>query len=514
MPTHYWGDEDFDWDSLYKAERELNRIMKRYGRIGVHSKEKYGCYDDQTEVLTSNGWKHFKDVDIEKDLFMSIDQNDNLFYQRASHYFEYNYNGKMYSLNTRGVDLLVTTNHSLYLAKAPTNGGVGNTGRKEFPYEFATYEKYYRVPKIFKKGGKWEGKEIQQIKVNDDLIFEADNFLALLGWYVAEGCTSKKSQITFCLNYKNDKEMELVANIISSLGLKPHIFKKRGTINIYNKDLVSYLDKECGKLALNKKAPDFIKNLSPRQITIFLKNLYLGDGHKNKTSHVLTTISKTLSDDVCELLIKANTSFRTSNRMRSDYVSYIKGRQIKPKYRVYEINWLKNSNTHITPNSHDTFEKIENQEKVIDYSGKVYCVEVPNHILLVRRNGKAVFCGNSLRFSIYLCDGTLHSFTHPGYVRSQYPKWLWCFDLDYQPLRFLTPVINFWQKLVLQYAFTVVTVKYPHIRKEIISDAPKELLPCDLAIECAKMWRSSCSHCGEMSTTDHYKCPYCGEVKR
>lgn len=39
MSHHHWGDEDFDWDSLYKAERELNRIMKRYGRIGVHSKE-------------------------------------------------------------------------------------------------------------------------------------------------------------------------------------------------------------------------------------------------------------------------------------------------------------------------------------------------------------------------------------------------------------------------------------------------------------------------------------------
>ena len=120
----------------------------------------------------------------------------------------------------------------------------------------------------------------------------------------------------------------------------------------------------------------------------------------------------------------------------------------------------------------------------------------------------------TLRFSIYFCDGTLHSFTHPGYVYSQYPEWLWCFDLDYKPLRFITPIINFWQKLVLQYAFTTVTSKYPHIRKEIISDAPKEILPCDLAIECAKMWVSWCKSCDKKSTSDHYKCPYCGEVKK
>jgi hypothetical protein len=119
----------------------------------------------------------------------------------------------------------------------------------------------------------------------------------------------------------------------------------------------------------------------------------------------------------------------------------------------------------------------------------------------------------TLRFEIFFCDGTLHSITHPGYFRSQYPKWLWCFDLDYRPLRFLTPLINFWQKLVLQYAFTIVCNKYPHIRDEIINDAPENILPCDLAIACAKMWSRSCKHCKKMSTIDNYKCPYCGEVK-
>ena len=33
---------------------------------------------------------------------------------------------------------------------------------------------------------------------------------------------------------------------------------------------------------------------------------------------------------------------------------------------------------------------------VVPYKGKVYCVEVENHILLVRRNGKAMFCGNTM----------------------------------------------------------------------------------------------------------------------
>lgn len=119
----------------------------------------------------------------------------------------------------------------------------------------------------------------------------------------------------------------------------------------------------------------------------------------------------------------------------------------------------------------------------------------------------------TLRWNFFFFNGTLHSFTHPGYVYSQYPKWLWRFDVTHEPLKLITPLINFWQKLVLQYAFTVVCNKYPHILKEIINDAPARILPCDLAITCAKMWSNNCKSCDKMSTTDNYKCPYCGEVK-
>ncbi len=37
-------------------------------------------------------------------------------YQNPTDILEYNYNGKMYKLQTRGVDLLVTLNHNLYIA--------------------------------------------------------------------------------------------------------------------------------------------------------------------------------------------------------------------------------------------------------------------------------------------------------------------------------------------------------------------------------------------------------------
>lgn len=41
MSCHFWGDTDFDWESLYKAESILEKWM-RVGRIGFHIKEKFG----------------------------------------------------------------------------------------------------------------------------------------------------------------------------------------------------------------------------------------------------------------------------------------------------------------------------------------------------------------------------------------------------------------------------------------------------------------------------------------
>ena len=51
---------------------------------------------------------------------------------------------------------------------------------------------------------------------------------------------------------------------------------------------------------------------------------------------------------------------------------------------------------HFLPIWKDKFTKVSSNPgiKKIKYSGKVFCLEVPNHTLYVRRNGKALWCGN------------------------------------------------------------------------------------------------------------------------
>ena len=42
MPYHEWGDEDFDWNSLYEAQSYIFDYVYKYSRCRVITKEKYG----------------------------------------------------------------------------------------------------------------------------------------------------------------------------------------------------------------------------------------------------------------------------------------------------------------------------------------------------------------------------------------------------------------------------------------------------------------------------------------
>lgn len=78
------------------------------------------------------------------------------------------------------------------------------------------------------------------------------------------------------------------------------------------------------------------------------------------------------------------------------------------------------------------------------------------------------------RFSVFFFRGHLHELTHPGYVYSQYPKWLWEFDVMKSPYIFkytgLTFVIRHLQ--YMWYRRTIINARalYPEIKEELLRD--------------------------------------------
>ena len=394
---------------IKKALLEDGGRKKLYNYRISQIKEKFGCYDFETEVLTKEGWKHFEDITYD-DYIATLNKNNELEYHKPSDIIKYHYEGKMYVLENRGVDIKVTPNHNLYVSKGSYYNGSKNNEKKEYDFELCTPDKYFGKDKRFKKGCIWIGEKTEKkFKVPDYTYtnlgtskkgnkyerkytikgkeFEIKPFLRFLGFYVAEGYTRhNKNGSNIYIAYNPKDEEELVNKIIREIGFNCDKQKNSGLKRFSDASLSIWLKENCGHLAENKKVPSFIKNLEPEYIKEFLTYLFIGDGCKRETSNILTTTSKQLSDDVSELILKCGDSFRI----------YRERKRSEKTLTVFEINWLKNNYIEI---DNSKTKQINNfKEGWEDYSGFVYCVTVPNNIIYVRRNGKGYWCGNSLRW--------------------------------------------------------------------------------------------------------------------
>ena len=423
--------------------KEIKQALKKHNYLYnyriMQIKEKYGCYDEKTEILTLSGWKYFKDLNDEEIVATLNPKTHVLEYQKITDKISYDYDGKMYRLKNRGVDLLVTPNHNLYVAKGSYYDGSKNNKKREYNLELTTPDTYFveggqnysgvhtyfGKDKRFLKGCYWEGSNLQDnFKVPDyhkDVLWSKNNpelgtrhyvhicpempmkaFLKFLGFYVAEGyCNYRQgSGSEIMLAYNPQDELELVTTLVKDIGFIPQFSK--GVCRFSNLALGIWLRENCGHGALNKKVPEFIKSLPSEHIKIFLEYLFIGDGHKTKTSNILTTISTQLRDDVCELLLKVGCCFSYYSKP-AEYVNNLKKNknyqhQITSKHTAWYINWLQQINVEFDTSKIKKGLCPNTKEEWINYQGKVYCVTVPNHIIYIRRNGKGVWCGNSLRW--------------------------------------------------------------------------------------------------------------------
>lgn len=444
LPRNVWTDklaDDYTYDYIRLKDEipdgwwkrfgiplceDLKEVLVKYNYLHDYRfsqcKEKYGCYDEQTEVLTKQGWKYFRDVTYEDEFATLNTENGIMEYAKATDIISYKYNGKMYNLENRGISLLVTPNHNLYVSPFPNYKGTKGNFRKTNPeYTFKTPQEVFLKKKRFSKGCKWVGNTPLKVFKIDDYVrkdnyvnkngktvhreyhyvcneIEIESFLMFLGFYIAEGCVGRINdkrfkEIQVAFNPKTEEK--IVTELIINIGGKLQNTKQRGLKKFSNQALAQWLFQNCGHRAWNKKVPDFIKDLPPKYIEIFLSYLFLGDGHKIATAHILTTTSKQLAQDVEELLLKAGYSFSTSFRDRSMSKPSIEGRKVISKRLVYEVNWLKN--TFIECDTYKLRKSKSYVEDFVNYNGMVYCVTVPYHTLFVKRNGKGVWCGNSLR---------------------------------------------------------------------------------------------------------------------
>lgn len=373
------------------------------------------CFSEDTEILTNKGWKFIKDI-VVGDTVATMDASTReIQYQDPTDFIVNDYSGKMIELTNpkKSIECLVTPNHlvlrtdrykkKIFKEKADSltdKGFIPRTGIWK-----GSEEKYFTLPEYHKEWT-WTKTDQKCFNRNTKEIFTSDrepydictkvkhekaekikigDWAEFLGWYLSEGSTSSKyvTQIT------QFKFPEKVKKVLDKLPFKYNYDGK--AFRISSVQLTTYL-KDFG-LCNKKFIPDYIKNSNPKTIRKFLDAFNWGDGSRHKGNKVYFTTSKTLSDDLQELLFKVGSVANIVFKKTKGTIAKIAGKDYIRNHNSYTLY----EHTSFKDYWFETKQRKDRYIKEVDYSGKVYCVTVPNGTVYVRRNGKPFWSSNCAR---------------------------------------------------------------------------------------------------------------------
>lgn len=361
------------------CDRMEGRYPKTFKFIGWHP----NCYTDDSYVLTSNGWKLFKDVQ-DADLILSLSpETKSVEWVRFTDRQCYPYKGKMARFFNRSLDCVVTPDHQMvYLNK--TDGIVRKCVASE----------YTMGKGGFYRGCIYDAEDAKTIAIGNKT-FPFDAFCEFMGYYLSDGSTQRGTGISIA-QQEGEPARNAIAECAKKMGLTPHMHQYN--ITIFCAPFARYL-KQFGR-AENKFVPHEILNASPRQIKIFLDAFIICDGHIKRPrsfmgnrgavcspkegERMYFTTSERMAGNLSEMILKIGLrpSFYTQNPRTARKRD---GSIIKSNYHCYRIS-----------ECHATTATVFNSE-YIDYDGFVYDLTLErNHIMYIRRKGKC-FWGSNCR---------------------------------------------------------------------------------------------------------------------
>lgn len=341
------------------------------------------CYDKETEVLTNQGWKFFKDLSkIEQFLSVNL-ENGNAEWVRAVNWINYKYKGQLHYLHNKNFDLVVTGDHRHVI----------KTYSKKQLRLVAT-DKLSIASSLLKHIPNYKGKEINQFFF-DNYSFDVKDFCEFMGYFISEGSLiTYGSEIRIHIAQQKQNIYEKIYNICYRLFKKG--IKCKGYIqvnlSVNDKELFQYLN--LGK-SYQKYIPDNIKELSKEYLKIFLQAFCDGDGtiykgrkwdnYQCNDYRIFYTSSDKLASDLGELILKIG----KVPSYKIDEIKEVYDKKQDKSYKQNHINWR------VSETSSKFAQLSALKKELIDYDDFVYDVELEKyHTLIVRRNGRVCVSGN------------------------------------------------------------------------------------------------------------------------
>jgi hypothetical protein len=334
------------------------------------------CFDDETEILTREGWVKYDQIDLETEVGTYNIEKDIIEFQNPEKVHIYPFSGELNHIHGRSIDLMITDNHRLYLAK--------NSWKDRWVMEPFSKLKIGRNRVIFRCCG----NSVTNVP------WVSDDEIRLAGWAVTDSYYGDTSTVFYQRKSNAHKirdllnrlkipfrELERDRNITHICGKK---LKKRPEIGI---EFHVKEDRRIRNLVNDKKTiPKWVYELSDEQFKVFLDTVVEGDGSKHKNQPLTSWMVYKNKEFLDQLQIACLLhGHRTSI---TEYRSTHFRLNIKVGYNFGMIN------------------KLEDHIDKVPYTGIVWCVTTPNDTVIVRRNSKPIVTGNSRLSKDYDLDIT------------------------------------------------------------------------------------------------------------
>lgn len=363
--------------------REIEQLNRDYGFRG------FMCYDNTTEILTENrGFVKFSDLLLSDAVATLNPKTNELFFEVPKRVVKLPFNGNLITVSNRLIDLAVTPDHRMWLKNgedAIYEHVSANRLSREHTVYFLQRAEWSGVRRstfsIPAYNSKFLGRGKGSPKVRDGMrVFPAAIWVQFMAWYLAEGsCYRPKIKrkgkekgrgYRICIKQSQRVNPENVAEInsvLNALGYK-HSYSS-DQFHIDSKELYEYLY-QFGTSHKKHMPPEF-KNMTPELLLLFLMTYLKGDGCRQKSSgqESIVSFSDRMRDDLQEIAIKCGYWAALDKRHRV----------LLSKQRDLVVNSIHGE---------------QNDVGRVGYCGDVHCVTVSTGVILVRRNGKAVWCGN------------------------------------------------------------------------------------------------------------------------
>jgi thymidylate synthase (FAD) len=350
------------------------------GLIRFLMRERHGCYDDATDVLTQDGWKAWPDV-TGTELFATRSKAGELVYQPALRLVRKEYRGHMIGFKGQSIDLLVTPDHRMLASTMPTR-----SGRRDPSFGLVPAHSVLWRPHRHVTTADWVGPTVEWLRF-DDVSIPAAPLLRLVGFFIGDGNLPPSNHIQF--NLRKSREIRFLENATLCAGLELKRWGERHAVPVGPE--LRGLFAQCYE-AREKVIPPNLLELGAPLLQALYEGLLESDGSRQVRPNgaerqTFFTTSRRLADDVQQLTLKLGRSATLRpHRFSDDHGHY--GR--KPRWRV-TIYSERNSRPALCRTRSDA----ESQMGVENYDGVIHCVAVPNRTLYVRRQGYATFCGNT-----------------------------------------------------------------------------------------------------------------------